>query len=554
MEDYNIADTLTAVAERIPNRTGLIVPVGGGYRKWTFGDLHVITDGFAHRLSATGISRGDRVVLMVRPSVEFICLTFALFKTGAVVVLIDPGMGYKNLLKCIAQIKPGVFIGIPKAHIFKTLFPKPFRSVKTSICVGFSGGIFGRSLDAESVLADLSGAAVKQYPTTSTVKDDPAAVLFTTGSTGPPKGVRYDHSVFFAQLQLIRDYFGITDHDIDQPAFPLFGLFSTALGACAVIPDMNPSQPARVNPAKFIRSIQDHGVTYSFGSPAIWRVVSRYCLQHKIILTSVQKVLMAGAPVPGDLIEAVMAILPPDAQIYTPYGATECLPVSAITGSEILSETWEKTRQGQGTCVGTPLPGNTIRIIPISDQPLGRWLEDTVLPLGETGEIVVKGPVVTRCYENNESETRLAKIEDNDGFWHRMGDLGYLDEQNRLWFCGRRGHRVVAGDSTYFTICCEAVVNEHPEVFRSALVGIGEMGSQVPVMLIEPYAKHKDPARLLAEVRELAGRHPLTASIDHFLIHPSFPVDIRHNAKIFREKLAVWAATRIHDRGELCAR
>jgi len=554
MEDYNIANTLATVAERFPDRTGLIVPTGSGYRKWTFGDLHSITDGFAHRLTAAGISRGDRVVLMVRPSVEFICLTFALFKTGAVVVLIDPGMGYKNLLKCIAQVKPVSFIGVPKAHIFKILFPKPFATVRTNICVGFSGGLFGRSLDGDSVVADASGTAVKKYHGAGTAKGDPAAVLFTTGSTGPPKGVRYDHSVFFAQLQLIRDYFGITQHDIDQPAFPLFGLFSAALGACVVIPDMNPSKPARVNPAKFIRSILDHGVTYSFGSPAIWRVVSRYCLQHSLKLASLKKVLMAGAPVSGDLIRSTRDILPPDAEVYTPYGATECLPVSAITSSEILAETWEKTRQGQGTCVGKPLPGNEIRIIPISDQPLGCWREDAVLPVGQTGEIVVKGPVVTRCYENNEPETRLAKIEDNNGFWHRMGDVGYLDEQNRLWFCGRRGHRVVARDTTYFTICCEAVVNEHPEVFRSALVGIGEMGSQVPVMLVEPIARPKNPARLLAEVRELAGRHPLTAPIDHFLIHPSFPVDIRHNAKIFREKLAVWAATRIHDRGEQCAR
>jgi len=554
MEDFNIANTLATVAERLPDRTGLIVTAGRGYRKWTFGDLQQITDGFAHCLEKAGISRGDRVVLMVRPSVEFICLTFALFKTGAVVVLIDPGMGYKNLLKCIAQVRPVGFIGIPRAHIFKTLFPKPFVTVKTNICVGFSGGIFGPSLDADRLLAESSGVGVKSYHGPDIATDDPAAVLFTTGSTGPPKGVRYDHSIFFAQLQHIRDYFGISPHDIDQPAFPLFGLFSTALGACAVIPDMNPSKPAQVNPEKFIRSIRDHGVTYSFGSPAIWRVVSRYCLKQKIILPSLKKVLMAGAPVPGDLLEATRAILPADAEIYTPYGATESLPVSAITASEILAETWEKTRQGQGTCVGKPLPGNEIRIIPISDLPLDRFQEDWKLPAGHIGEIVVKGPVVTRCYENNEPETRLAKIEDNDGFWHRMGDVGYLDDQQRLWFCGRRGHRVVARDTIYFTICCEAVVNEHPEVFRAALVGIGEMGGQLPVMLIEPYVKQKDPDRLLAEVRELAGRHPLTASIDHFLIHPSFPVDIRHNAKIFREKLAVWAATRITVRGEPCGR
>jgi acyl-CoA synthetase (AMP-forming)/AMP-acid ligase II len=550
MEDWNIANTLTAVATRRPERTGLIVPKGGGSRQWTFSDLHGITDAFAHRLVAAGIARGDRVVLMVRPSVEFICLTFALFKVGAVVVLIDPGMGYRNLLRCIAQVRPVGFIGIPRAHIFRTLFPKPFVTVRTSICVGFSGGLFGRSLDVGAVFPAPSATARKPFPVGHTAKDDPAAVLFTTGSTGPPKGVRYDHSVFFAQLRLIRDYFGITARDIDQPAFPLFGLFSTALGACAVIPEMNPSQPARVNPAKFIRTIREHGVTYSFGSPAIWRVVSRYCLQNNIKLNSLNKVLMAGAPVPGELIRVTRAVLPAGAEIYTPYGATECLPVSSITATEILSETWELTRQGKGTCVGRPIPGNQIRIIPISERPVRRWREGMELPAGETGEIVVKGPVATRCYENNEPETDLAKIEDTDGFWHRMGDVGYVDEKNRLWFCGRRAHRVVARDRTYYTICCEAVVNEHPAVFRSALVGIGEPGEQVPVIIIEPHKKHGSTAALLAEVRELAGCHPLTDSIEHFLVHPAFPVDIRHNAKIFREKLARWAAGRIRSGGD----
>jgi len=545
MADCNIANTLAAAAERAPDRTGLIVPNAGRYRKWSFGDLSATTDAFAHRLAAAGIARGDRVVLMVRPSVEFICLTFALFKVGAVVVLIDPGMGYRNLLRCIAQVRPTGFIGVPLAHIFKTLFPKPFATVRISLCVGFSGGLFGRGLDADRVIAGPSGSAPEPFRAGHASQDDPAAVLFTTGSTGPPKGVRYDHSMFFAQLRLIRDYFGITSQDIDQPAFPLFGLFSTALGACAVIPEMNPSQPARVNPAKFIRSILDHRVTYSFGSPAIWRVVSRYCLRNNIKLDSLKKVLMAGAPVPGDLIRATRAILSGSAEIYTPYGATECLPVSSITATEILSETWEMTRQGRGTCVGRPLPGNEIRIIPISDRPVRQWCDDMVLPTGETGEIAVKGPVATRCYENNEPETRLAKIEDTEGFWHRMGDVGYVDQKERLWFCGRRAQRVVAADRTYHTMCCEAVVNEHPDVFRSALVGIGESGRQVPVLIIEPAKKLRNTDALIAEVRELAGRHPLTESIEYFLVHPDFPVDIRHNAKIFREKLALWAADRI---------
>jgi acyl-coenzyme A synthetase/AMP-(fatty) acid ligase len=543
MDDWNIANSLLLSAARRPEQTGLIVRAGRDYRRWTFDELTGITDFFAARLTARGIKAGDRIILMVKPSAEFICLTFALFRLGAVVVLIDPGMGYRNALKCITRVKPAGFIGIPKAHLFKIIFPGTFRSVRINICVGFSGGLFGRGLDADCRRKEGEETSEK-FEAASVLPDDPAAVLFTSGSTGPPKGVCYNHSVFQAQLKLIRDYYSITADDIDQPAFPLFGLFSVGLGACAVIPDMDPSRPARVDPARFVRSIRDHGVTYSFGSPAIWRVVSRYCAANNIKLPSLKKVLMAGAPVPGDLIELTKSVLE-DGEIYTPYGATECLPVSSIAGAEILRETWPKTRAGEGTCVGRALPGNVIKIIPAGERVIDGWRPESALAAYEIGEIVVKGAVATSRYENDPQATTLAKIRDGNSFWHRMGDVGYLDAENRLWFCGRAAHRVITATGTLYTICCEAIINEHPQVFRSALVGIGRPGEQVPVMIIEPQAFQKESGRLLAEVKELAGRHPLTAAIEHFLVHPSFPVDIRHNAKIFREKLAGWAADQL---------
>ncbi len=349
---------------------------------------------------------------------------------------------------------------------------------------------------------------------------------------------------------MIRDYYGITPEDIDQPAFPLFALFSTALGACAVIPDMNPAHPAKVDPAGFVRTILDNNVTYSFGSPAIWNVVSRYCLNKGITLPTIKKILMAGAPVPWDLIKRVKSIMGHDSEIHTPYGATESLPVSSMKGSEILNETWEKTRTGHGTCVGRPLPGIEIKIISISDDPLESWDKVQVLPVGKIGEIVVRGDVVTRAYYNNNRENRLSKIRDGETQWHRIGDLGYMDDQGRLWFCGRKAHRVITTYGTLFTIPCEAIFNEHPSVFRSALVGVRlgpdqRSGPVTPVLIVEPYEKVTDPDRLFSELRDMANSNSVTKSINHFLIIPAMPVDIRHNAKIFREKLAVWAAERI---------
>jgi olefin beta-lactone synthetase len=545
---FNIAATLTRSAEELGDQVGLIEAASG--KKVTFAELDSRSDFYAHLLRNKGIEPGTLVMLMVKPSADFICLTFALFKIGAPVILIDPGMGYKNLLRCIEGVCPVGFIGIPKAHLFKAIFRKPFVSVKHSFCCGRSFGFFGPDI-SKQLHNDYNQ---RKYPVYDAEKDDLAAIIFTTGSTGPPKGVRYEHSVFQAQLRLIRDYYGIGPGQVDQPAFPLFALFSTALGATAVIPDMDPTRPAKVDPRRFVESIEKYGVTYSFGSPALWNVIAKYCSKGDSRLTTLNKVLMAGAPVSGDLIAKMQAVLQPEARIHTPYGATESLPIVSIEGREIAEKTWTLTQRGKGTCVGRPLPGIEIGILPISDKAIPHLNRDDFLGTGEIGEIIVCGDVVTRAYENNEKENQLAKISDGKSFWHRMGDVGYIDESGRLWFCGRRAHRVITGalreNNTFFTIPCEALYNNHPDVFRSALVGVRSSGNSIhPVIIIEP---EKDSVlnskQLISEIKKIGNSHPLTAKIQYYLIHPDFPVDIRHNAKIFREKLSVWAAEKLEGR------
>ena len=544
--DYNIGNVLEQVAQKLKDKTGLTAPCKGGWQAWSFQELSAAANHFAGELNELGIKKGDRVMLMVRPSAEFICLTFSLFQLGAVVILIDPGMGYKNLLRCIGAVKPDILVGIPKAIYFSKIFSKPFVSLRTRICVGRSLLWQGPSLDEIDQSVPRSNRAA--FPHFKASVDDLAAIIFTTGSTGPPKGVQYTHGIFQAQLELIRDYFGIGEGDIDQPGFPLFGLFSIALGATAVIPDMDPTRPAKVNPEKFVNSILEYGVTYSFGSPAIWNVVSRYC-QERGIKLPVKKILMAGAPVPGTLIQRLQQIMVDDGQIFTPYGATESLPIAAIEGHEVTSDTWQQTRHGRGTCVGRPLPGITIKVIAPCDEPLAKWEKAVELGQGEIGEIVVKGAVVTRAYDSNSYENAHSKIVDGQTFWHRMGDMGYFDDLGRLWFCGRKAHRVFTDCGVLYTIPCEAIFNEHPSVFRSALVGVGKKGRQRPVLIVELNQKIRNQRLLAQELTALGRANSLTQEIETFLVHPGFPVDIRHNAKIFREQLALWAGRKVgcHD-------
>ena len=533
--DGNIAKALLTAAAGKPGALAIIEAKSG--KRFTFGEIRDQSLRYANFLAACGLAPGQRVMLMVRPGADFVCLTFALFMIGATVILIDPGMGYKNLLRSLSKVEPQALIGISLAHYFSRLFPKTFRTVKRRFTLGFTCGLGGKNLA-------LAARFPAEFSCYQPKEEELAAIIFTTGSTGPPKGVAYPHRIFATQLAMIRDYYRIGENDTDQPGFPLFGLFSVALGATAVIPDMDPTRPARVDPKRFVDALTAHSVSYSFASPALWKVVVQYCLEHGLVLSGLKKILVAGAPVDGDLLAALRRVLPAEAEIHTPYGATECLPVISIESREILAETWAMSRAGQGICVGRPLPGIKARVIAIADQPITDIAEARPMAVGEIGEIIVSGPVVTRCYIGDEAETTAAKIADGDTFWRRIGDVGYQDDKGRLWYCGRKGHRVrISADTTLYTICCEAIINGHPDVARSALVGVAVTGWQRPVMIIEPVKSFRgDRQRLLEGVAELAAGSPVTKMLKSFLIHEDFPVDIRHNAKIFREKLATWAA------------
>ncbi|MBI5814819.1 MAG: AMP-binding protein [Nitrospinae bacterium] len=542
----NIASVFAQTAQRLGDKPAVHLPSGrdgGGkviYKTWTFRQLNQESDALAHGLTAAGIGEGTRTLLMAPPGFNFIALSFALFKVGAVPVLIDPGMGKINLLNCVEQAAPEAMIAIPKAHFARLLYPARFRSVKTFITVGIRWLWGGLSMNG------LRGKGQGEYPIAPVSEETVAAILFTTGSTGPPKGVVYTHGVFAAQTQLIRDQYGVTDADVDLPAFPLFALFSTALGMCVVIPDMDPTRPGSVDPRKIVEAIHAKSVTFTFGSPAIWRRVSGHCADNGIKLPTLKKVLMAGAPVPNYIHERLLnGVLAPDGTTHTPFGATESLPVCDITGREVLDETAAMTRQGMGVCVGRPVRGVTVEIMAINDGAVEAWDDSLKLAAGETGEIVVSGPVVTKSYFRMEEATRKAKIYDSKSgvVRHRMGDVGYLDDKGRLWFCGRVAHRVITRNATLFTIPCEAIFNDHPDVMRTALVGLGDPPAQTPALIVE-----MDPARparvmkaVEKELLELGAANPVTAQIKTILFHPGFPTDIRHNAKIFREKLKVWA-------------
>jgi acyl-CoA synthetase (AMP-forming)/AMP-acid ligase II len=529
----NIARHLGTMAAAQPDAPALKIPRGRtrageiDYLSLSFAGLAAEVAAWEARLSARGVRRGDRALVMVKPGLPLIAAAFGLFRLGAVPVIIDPGMGLKNFLACVARTRPRALVGIPLAQIVSRLFRRPFVSVAVRVPVPNS---LTARLPAPSAAAPAAAA--------DNAPGDLAAILFTSGSTGTPKGVCYEHGMFEAQIRLLRETYGIAPGEVDLPLLPIFALFNPALGMTSVIPEIDPRRPAAVDPAKIVQAIRQEGVTNSFGSPTLWRIIGDYCAAQQLTLPSLRRVLCAGAPVPALLWKNSAAFLP-RGKLHSPYGATEALPVSTISADEVagLADVGPV-----GAPVGRPLSGIQARIIAIVDGLIPDWSGARELPRGEIGEIVVRGPVVTKEYDRLREATALAKIRDGAGIWHRMGDCGYLDPAGRLWFCGRKAERVETESGPLHTEICEQVFRGHPRAARCALVGLGRPGRQVPALVVET-ADKDDGLLLAAALRRLALAHPATAGIRRFYFRPKFPVDVRHNAKIHRLTLARWATT-----------
>ncbi len=545
----NIALRLRAMASQHPAQIAMASPLGkyhaGEQREYdtlTFAELELQTSSIAAGFQNMGIKPGMRIVMLVKFGANFISLMFALLKAGAVVVLIDPGMGRKNLLRCLEATNPDGFVAIPAAQGIRMALRHRFPNARFNVTVGRRYGFLPKP-----TLDQLAGTPSSLYQPPEISLESESAIIFTTGSTGPPKGVQYTHRTFNSQVDQLVEHYQISRGGADLSGFPLFGLFNAVMGTTTIIPDMDPTRPADVDPPRLMDAIDQWNVNQAFGSPALWTTFGRWAVEHGRKVESLQRVFSAGAPVPPHVLESMRSIIAESGEMFTPYGATEALPIASIESREVLGETAEKCNQGAGTCVGRKFSGIEWRIIAIDDGPIAQLDNVQELPRGRIGELMVRGDVVTRQYVTRTEQNALHKVYDGENVWHRMGDVGYLDDQDRFWCCGRKSHRISMAKVDLYTEPCEAIFNTHPRVHRTALVGVGAAGSQTPVLIAEPWAEHRpsDEAgqvELLGELKDLGKQHETTDSIERLMIYPDrLPTDIRHNSKIFREQLAPWA-------------
>jgi acyl-CoA synthetase (AMP-forming)/AMP-acid ligase II/pimeloyl-ACP methyl ester carboxylesterase len=499
-----------------------------------FAALAARINAYEHGLASAGLRAAERVIMLVTPGADFLALSYAVMGRGAVPVFIDPGMGVDAVVACMREAEPSGFIGVPRAHLLRLKAAELFRSLRFCVVAG-RFPLFGATR-LRDLLRPAGGppAPIPRQP------DDPALVAFTSGATGRPKGVIFTNRMLTEQLAVFRGQFGFRGGEQDLPLLPVFSLFTAALGVGSIFPPLDPSRPLALVPAQIIRAMRDLGNQTSFGSPTLWSKLAEYCRQTGTSLPQLRRVFMAGAPVSENTIELVQAACP-QAESFTPYGATEALPVTIAAAADLRRQPSVRAVSGeQGTPVGRAIAGVSLRVVqPPASSPDASLVD---CPERVIGEIVVSGATVSREYLARPEANAASKVRDGEAVWHRMGDMGYLDADGQLYFCGRRAHTVETPGRMFHSVPVENVFNRHPQVGRTALIGI----DGGPALVVEPRPRHlaADARRRLAEeLRAIGARDPVTAAITRFYFHPSFPVDARHNAKIFRDRLAIWAAT-----------
>ena len=527
-EPLETTTLLRAVSDSARADTLAIKEMTGAGRSISFGALETRIERTAGGLRSIGVNPRDRVALMIPPGIDLAVAVYSCWRMGAVAVLVDGGLGPKQMGAALKAANPSYLIGIPKALAAKRTLRWPGQPISSVPLSTAQRRLLGAESDLESI-ASVGGSDVRLPGL-----DSDAAVVFTSGSTGPSKGVRYTHRQIGAQRDALMSLYDISADDRLVAAFAPFALYGPAMGITSVVPDMDVSAPGTLDAASLAAAADAIDATMVFASPAaianLVRTEADIADERRAKLANIKTLLSAGAPVRASLLREARSIFP-NAVAHTPYGMTEVLPVASISLPEL-----DEVGPGDGVCVGFPVAGIEVMIRPI-DAHGELVAEDTGTP-GVLGEVIVSAPHARTGYDRLWHTTHLAS---QPSGWHATGDVGQLDDSGRLWIGGRLAHVIVTDHGVLAPVRIEKAIESIEGVAAAAAVGVGPVGTQQLVIVLE----RDEPARtsrlaplaLIDDIRAICEDVDVVAVLEV----PKLPVDRRHNSKIDRTAIAAWA-------------
>lgn len=491
-------------------------------------------------LLAAGVGPGDRVSLLIPPGPNLTASVYACLRIGAVVVVADAGLGVAGLSRAVRGAQADIVIGERRGLIAARALGWPGRRICTHVlpapvaaALGVTASLHTLMRDGKQALA--AGAGLPPHPG----PDADAAVLFTSGSTGPAKGVRYTHAQLAAVRDVITAELDLTPETGLVTGFAPFALLGPALGTRSATPDMDVSAPRTLTARAVANAVTASGATTVFLSPSailnVAHTAGELTAGDRAALQGVTQLLSTGAPVSAQVLGSVAQIMP-HAVAHTPYGMTECLLVTDITLKQILTVA---DADDSGVCVGKPVHAARVRISALDALSVATG-KPSQAP-GVLGEVLVSAPHLKDGYDRLWlTDVAAARDTPTDGRWHRTGDIGHLDGEGRLWIEGRLAHVLTTDSGPLAPVGPEQQVEHADAVRRAAIVGVGPAGVQQAVAVVEtlPRARRAGlaSADVAQHVRDACGT-PLAA----VLVVPGLPTDVRHNSKIDRATLAQWA-------------
>ncbi len=522
----------SALDERADDGSPAVVEVGGASVSWA--QLSRRVAHLAAGLAATGVRPGHRVALLVEPSADLTATVYAVWRAGGVVVVADKGLGLAGMRRALRSAAVQHVVGSRAGLAAARVMGLP----GSRIAAGPLGRTSLRALGADRTLADLEALGRSAPVPEEPPLDADCAVLFTSGATGPAKGVVYTHRQAAAQLELVRSAYGLGADDRFVAAFAPFAILGPALGIGSAVPDVDVTAPGSLTAAALADAAAAVDATVVFASPAALRRVTATAAElsppQRAALARVRLLMSAGAPVPASLLRSVQAVLPA-ADPHTPYGMTEVLPVTDVSLAGI-----EAAGAGEGVCVGRPLAGVEVRVSPLSaDGRADGGLTDRP---GVPGEVCVRAAHVKDRYD---ALWVLERSTSRDPGWHRTGDVGHLDADGRLWIEGRLQHVITTASGPVTPVGIEQRVEGLPGVAAAAAVGVGPAGAQVVVVVVVPSGRRaRFAGRPALAATDLADAVRAVAGVDvaAVLTTSRLPVDVRHQSKVDRGEVARRAA------------
>ncbi|WP_336026801.1 alpha/beta fold hydrolase [Geodermatophilus sp. FMUSA9-8] len=520
-----------SLTERAGDESPAVVEVGGETVSWA--QLHRRVEHLAAGLAASGVRPGQRVGLLVEPSADLTAAVYAVWRAGAVIVVADKGLGLRGMRRALRSAAVDHVVCSTAGLAAARLMGLPASRIAT----GSVPALPRRALGAVRTLAEVEDAGRGAPAPVVPPGDADCAVLFTSGATGPAKGVVYTRRQAAAQLALVRGTYRLTPEDRLVAAFAPFALLGPALGIGTAVPDIDITAPGSLTARDLAEAVSAVGATVVFASPAALRRVvataADLTAEQRTALGGVRLLMSAGAPVPAALLEALRDVLP-SAEAHTPYGMTEALPVTDVSAAEVAA-----AGEGEGVCVGRPLAGVDVRISPLHAD--GGADGDLTGAPGVTGEVCVRAAHVRDRYDALWETDRAASRPPG---WHRTGDVGHLDAGGRLWIEGRLPHVVTTAAGPVTPVGIEQRAERVPGVAAAAAVGVGPAGGQVVVVVVVPEGGGGRSRRLRVAGPDLADAVRAAAGVEvaAVLTAARLPVDIRHQSKVDRRQVAARAA------------